>query len=53
MHSIRSIRATRGSHQNGDIFFQNREACNKYYDALPLAIVEEYMDKVNEKWHQL
>ncbi|PWL71320.1 MAG: pyruvate:ferredoxin (flavodoxin) oxidoreductase [Clostridiales bacterium] len=40
--------ATRGSHQNGDIFFQNREACNKYYDALP-AIVEEYMDKVNEK----
>ena len=38
----------RGSHENGDIFFQNREACNKYYDALP-AIVEEYMDKVNEK----
>ncbi len=36
----------RGSHQNDDIFFQNREACNKYYDALP-AIVEEYMDKVN------
>ncbi len=38
----------RGSAQNGDIFFQNREACNKYYDALP-AIVEEYMDKVNAK----
>ena len=38
----------RGSHQNGDIFFQNREACNKYYDALP-AVVEEYMDKVNAK----
>lgn len=38
----------RGSNENGDIFFQNREACNKYYDALP-AIVEEYMDKVNEK----
>jgi len=37
-----------GSAQNGDIFFQNREACNKYYDALP-AIVEEYMDKVNAK----
>ena len=38
----------RGSHENGDIFFQHREACNKYYDALP-AIVEEYMDKVNQK----
>ncbi|MBO5222480.1 MAG: pyruvate:ferredoxin (flavodoxin) oxidoreductase, partial [Clostridia bacterium] len=36
----------RGSAENGDIFFQHREACNKYYDALP-AIVEEYMDKVN------
>ncbi len=38
----------RGSHQNGDIFFQNREACNKYYNAVP-EIVEKYMDKVNEK----
>ena len=38
----------RGSHENGDIFFQHREACNKYYNALP-AIVEEYMDKVNAK----
>ena len=38
----------RGSHENGDIFFQNREACNKYYDAVP-SIVEEYMDKVNAK----
>ncbi len=38
----------RGSHENGDIFFQHREACNKYYDATP-AIVEEYMDKVNAK----
>ena len=38
----------RGSAENGDIFFQHREACNKYYDALP-AIVEEYMDKVNKK----
>ena len=38
----------RGSHQNGDIFFQNREACNKYYNELP-AVVEKYMDKVNEK----
>ena len=38
----------RGSAENGDIFFQHREACNKYYQALP-AIVEEYMDKVNAK----
>ena len=38
----------RGSHENGDIFFQHREACNEYYDALP-AVVEEYMDKVNAK----
>lgn len=37
----------RGSAQNPDIFFQAREACNKYYDALP-AIVEEYMNKVND-----
>ena len=38
----------RGSHENGDIFFQNREASNSYYDAVP-GIVEEYMGKVNEK----
>lgn len=38
----------RGSHENGDVFFQHREACNEYYDKLP-AIVEEYMDKVNGK----
>ena len=38
----------RGSAENGDIFFQHREACNKYYDAFP-AVVEEYMNKVNEK----
>ncbi len=38
----------RGSHENGDIFFQHREACNKYYEALP-AVVEEYMDKINAK----
>lgn len=38
----------RGSHENGDIFFQHREACNSYYDALP-AVVEDYMDKVNAK----
>ncbi len=38
----------RGSHENGDVFFQHREACNKYYEAVP-GIVEEYMAKVNEK----
>jgi len=38
----------RGSHENGDIFFQHREACNKYYAALP-AVVEKYMDKINAK----
>lgn len=38
----------RGSHQNGDIFFQNREASNKYYTAVP-GIVEEYMNEVNKK----
>ncbi len=38
----------RGSHENGDVFFQHREACNSTYDALP-AVVKKYMDKVNEK----
>ncbi len=38
----------RGSHENGDIFFQHREACNKYYDELP-AVVESYMNKINAK----
>ncbi len=38
----------RGSHENGDIFFQNREASNKYYDAVP-DLVEEYMGKINAK----
>ena len=38
----------RGSAQNPDIFFQAREACNPYYEALP-AIVQKYMDKVNAK----
>ncbi len=48
-HSLNPERpAMRGSHENGDIFFQHREACNKYYTALP-AIVEKYMDKVNAK----
>jgi len=57
MDAIREFRARainpehpvlRGSAENGDIFFQHREACNSYYDALP-AIVEEYMEKVNAK----
>ena len=38
----------RGQAQNGDIFFQAREACNKYYDAVP-GVVVDYMNKVNEK----
>ena len=38
----------RGSHENGDIFFQHREACNDYYEALP-EVVEEYMGKINAK----
>ena len=38
----------RGSHENGDVFFQHREACNPVYDALP-AVVEKYMAKINEK----
>ncbi|OUO86741.1 pyruvate:ferredoxin (flavodoxin) oxidoreductase [Gordonibacter sp. An230] len=40
--------AMRGSHENGDIFFQHREACNGVYDALP-AVVEDYMAQVNAK----
>ena len=40
--------AMRGSHENGDVFFQHREACNQYYNALP-AVVEKYMGKINEK----
>ena len=48
-HSLNPERpAMRGSHENGDIFFQHREACNSHYDALP-AVVEEYMAQVNEK----
>ena len=38
----------RGSHENGDVFFQHREACNSAYEALP-AVVEKYMAKINEK----
>ena len=40
--------AARGSHENGDVFFQHREACNKAYNELP-AVVEKYMKKVNDK----
>ncbi len=40
--------AMRGSHENGDVFFQHREACNKFYDAVP-GIVEKYMGKINAK----
>ena len=48
-HSLNPNRpSTRGSHENDDIFFQHREACNKYYDELP-AVVEEYMEKINAK----
>ena len=39
---------TRGTAQNDDIFFQAREACNQYYDAVPEVVIE-YMNKVNEK----
>jgi len=38
----------RGSHQNGDVFFQNREACNKYYEAVP-GVVEHYMGEINKR----
>ncbi len=48
-HSLNPERpAMRGSHENGDTFFQHREACNQYYNALP-AVVEKYMGKINEK----
>ena len=40
--------AMRGSHENGDVFFQHREACNTAYNELP-AIVEKYIGKINEK----
>ena len=39
---------TKGCHENDDTFFQHREACNKFYDAVP-DVVEKYMDKINEK----
>ena len=57
MNAVRAFRehclnpehpAMRGSHENGDVFFQHRESCNSHYDALP-DVVEEYMNKVNAK----
>lgn len=36
----------RGTAQNDDVYFQNREACNKYYDNVP-DIVSSYMEKIN------
>ncbi|WP_455716723.1 pyruvate:ferredoxin (flavodoxin) oxidoreductase [Anaerosporobacter sp.] len=39
---------TRGTAQNPDVFFQAREASNKYYDAIP-ELTQQYMDMVNEK----
>ena len=48
-HALNPERPTmRGSHENGDVFFQHREACNPVYDALP-AVVEKYMGMINEK----
>ncbi len=48
-HALNPERPTmRGSHENGDVFFQHREACNTVYDQLP-AVVEKYMGKINEK----
>ena len=48
-HSLNPERPSmRGSHENGDVFFQHREACNSHYDALP-AVVEDYMHQVNAK----
>jgi pyruvate-ferredoxin/flavodoxin oxidoreductase len=38
---------TRGTAQNPDVFFQAREACNKFYDAVP-DIVNDYMQKMSK-----
>ena len=43
----------RGSHENGDIFFQHREACNKYYDALPAIVEEVYGQGQRQARHRL
>ena len=39
---------TRGTAQNSDIYFQTREASNKFYNDI-IPIVEEYMAKMEEK----
>ena len=38
---------TRGTAQNGDVYFQAREACNQYYDAVP-DVVARYMGEISE-----
>ena len=38
---------TRGTAQNADVYFQAREACNQYYDAVP-DIVARYMGEISE-----
>ena len=57
MDDVRAFRARalnperpvlRGSAENSDIFFQHREACNKYYNDA-VATTEMYMNMVNEK----
>ena len=40
--------AQRGTAQNPDVFFQAKEAANKFYQAVP-EICQSYMDKVNAK----
>ena len=38
---------TRGTAQNADVYFQAREACNQYYDAVP-DVVARYMGEISE-----
>ncbi|WP_027625858.1 pyruvate:ferredoxin (flavodoxin) oxidoreductase [Clostridium lundense] len=38
---------TRGTAENPDIFFQGKEACNKFYDRIP-QVVEHYMNEINK-----
>jgi len=37
----------RGTAQNPDVYFQNREAANNYYTKIP-EIVQHYMDEINK-----
>ena len=41
------VPVARGMAENPDVFFQHREACNKYYEAVP-GIVEEYMKQLSK-----